>query len=326
MSRSALETARKNLLIGMVATAAVFSLDACQDAPSPLAPDATRAAKGSTGKPGTAEAVLFSGTKDGNEDIYSMSPDGSNIRRLTTDAGRDRDPDFAPGNRKMVFVHSAAGDGSHSELWTANADGSKAAQLTTLGSLASQPRYSPDGTKIAFAAIHDGSLKIYVVNADGTGLTLLTDFIGVSRSPAWSPDGTKIAFESDTSGVKSVYTMDTNGQNMKPLVTCFQQGCGEPSFSPDGSRVAVTDIGNGNVFVVIIAQQLSLGVGSSVVGKSSTRPTWTKDGTQVVFASNRGIENTFELYVGTPGDFSDTNVRRLTVFSPGQAQMPAYSR
>lgn len=54
-------------------------------------------------------------------------------------------------------------------------------------------------------------------------------------------------------------------------------------------------------------------------------PTWTKDGTQVVFSSSRGIEGNYELYIGTPGKVEATDVRRLTVFGPGSALFPVYS-
>jgi dipeptidyl aminopeptidase/acylaminoacyl peptidase len=128
MSHPALDLARRALLLGAVAAAGILAMDACSDAPSATSPD-LRGAKGGTGKPGSAETVLFTGTRNGNMDIYAMNPDGSNVRRLTTDTAADVAPDFAPDNRKFVFARSSAA--SLSELYTANADGSKQTKLTS---------------------------------------------------------------------------------------------------------------------------------------------------------------------------------------------------
>ena len=131
MSHTTLNSAIKKLLVGSLALTAA-TLTACQDE-SPVAPATdVRAAKGgSTGKPGAGEAVLFAGRKNGNQDIFSMNPDGSNVRRLTADTAHDVSPDFAPANRKFVWVRQS--DIDHSELFTANSDGSKPTQLTTMG-------------------------------------------------------------------------------------------------------------------------------------------------------------------------------------------------
>ncbi|HKH90465.1 MAG TPA: hypothetical protein VKA54_01615, partial [Gemmatimonadaceae bacterium] len=132
MSRFAFDFARRTLVAGTFAIAA--ALNACSsDASSPVAPEASASsAKGGGGKPGSAESVLFAGSAfDSNQEIYSMNPDGSNVRRLTNDSTSFKaDPDFAPGNRKFAFVRSTGG--ILSELWTANADGSKQTQLTSL--------------------------------------------------------------------------------------------------------------------------------------------------------------------------------------------------
>ena len=306
----------------------VALLAACGDeSPTPLAPaPAASLSKTGTGKPGTIETVLFVGSVDGNTDIYAMNPDGSNVRRLTTDPRTELQPDFAPDNRTFVFARLI--DNNHSELFTANADGSKEKQLTELGTFPLAPRYSPDGTKIAFTASVPGlGQEIFVMNADGTGVKQLTFVAAAHRFPTWSPDGKSIAFESDIGGTRSIRIMNADGLNERPLLPCFDLGCGQPAFSPVGNKIAVADFGAGNIAVFDLDNPAFglVGVGPIGVKGISTHPTWTKDGTRVVFASERGIEAGDELYIGTPGNEDPKSVRRLTVFSPGEAFQPSFS-
>jgi TolB protein len=333
MSHTTLDLAIKKLLVGSLALTAA-ALTACQDSTSPVDPATDiRTARSGTGKPGAAQTVLFAGYKDAqvNYDIYAMNPDGSNVRRLTTDTTKDVFPDFAPDNRKFVWVRSL--DGIRSELFTANYDGSKPTQLTRMGADVFEPRYSPDGTKIVFAAAvreqtDNGftvNYDIYVINVDGSGLTRLTYEKADDRAPAWSPNGQTIAFHSDRSGFNAIYRMNAGGLDVHLMVDCGTAGCVDPAFSPEGRRLAYADRTDNVIRVIDLdGENLPMAVGPATE-RLNRRPTWTKDGGKVVFASNRGIEETKELYVGTPGQTDIASVQRLTVFSPGEAEMPSYS-
>ena len=323
MSRFAFKFARRTLIAGTFAISA--ALVACSsDASSPVAPETSASSAKGGNKPGSAESVLFTGAAfDENPDIYSMNPDGSNVRRLTNDSTFETEPDFAPGNRKFVFVRALAS--FVSELWTANADGSKQTQLTSLGSRVFEPRYSPDGSKIAFVAEVELDNEIFVINADGTGLLRLTYAPGDDNSPTWTPDGSRIAFESRRGGSQRIYSMTAGGLDVKPIIDCAGVGCRQPAYSPDGTMIAAATSDAGNIIVFDMGDNIVLRVGPSMIGSSSSHPTWTKDGTRVLFHSDRGIEGTRELYVGTPGDLTPTSVKRLTLFSPGEATTPSYS-
>ena len=323
MSRSALEFARRNLIVGAFAIAA--ALNACSsDASSPVAPEASAsAAKGGGGKPGTAESVLFAGGAfDGGPDIYSMNPDGSNVRRLTTDSTSETEPDFAPGNRKFVFVRSS--DGFLSELWTANADGSKQTQLTSLGT-----RHVP-------AALLAGRVEDRV---RGGGRARLRDLRDQCRRDRLAADHVRTRrrqladldagrFADRVPELAQRYQLDLQhdgrGAGLELLLDCSGFGCRQPAYSPDGTKIAAAD-DDGNVLVFDLAQNVIRRVGPPTTGSTSSHPTWTKDGTRVLFDSDRGIEGTKELYVGTPGDLDPTSIKRLTLFSPGQARTPSYS-
>ncbi len=333
MSRFKL-TPRPTLL---VAALAATTLAACRDdVPSPIAPPvAASASKTGAGKPSTIETVLFTGVANVNADIYAMNPDGSNVRRLTTDSTLERSPSFSPDNRKIVYVRRREGDGPE-QLFTANPDGTKQTPLTMPGwaEAVDNPRYSPDGTKIAFEAtvrdtgdvLGDPNTDIFVINADGSGLTRLTYEASEDRQPAWSPDGKTIVFASARAGdgYMSIYTMTAGGLNVRLLVGCTAN-CLEPEFSPDGTRIAFASTLAGDIAVLTPATNSLVSVGPAPGVGVSRHPTWSRDGTRVVFASDRGAERTMELYAGVPGSSDASTVRRLTVFSPGVAVTPANS-
>jgi len=76
------------------------------------------------------------------------------------------------------------------------------------------PVPAPDGKfKIAFAALVQDDMDIFVVNPDGTGLVNLTQTPGHSESqPVWSHDGTAIAFsETDNQDIGVIRIQATGG-------------------------------------------------------------------------------------------------------------------
>lgn len=314
----------------------VAALAACQDdTPSPVAPPSgPLAARTGAGKPSTVETVVFAASEGGVSDIYSMSPDGTNIRRLTSDTTtEDVSPSFSPDNRKVVFVRRA-GEGP-SQLFTMNPDGTKQTALTPIAwnTFLDNPHYSPDGTKIVFqmttldpSGQGNENSDIYVINADGTGLTRLTYELAEDAEPAWSPDGKTIAFMSNrlAGDYFALYTMNAGGLDVRLIAACGTD-CLEPEFSPDGLSIAYASPANGRITVVNIATKYTFGVGPVWDLGESRHPTWSRDGTRVVFASDRGAEHRMELYSGIPANIDATSVRRLTVFSPGRAFAPSYS-
>jgi TolB protein len=80
--------------------------------------------------------IAFYSERDGNEEIYLMSPDGTNLRRLTRNKAEDWFPAWSPDGKWIVF--SSNRDGNH-EIYVmpapgpqaqVNADGSDQKRLT----------------------------------------------------------------------------------------------------------------------------------------------------------------------------------------------------
>jgi TolB protein len=193
------------------------------------ADDGTIVKKLTTGPGYNAEATLsnngkkivFTSSRDGDLDIYTMNADGSGTRRLTRTLGYDGGPFFSPDGKWIAYrshhpkseqeiakYKSLLAQGlvepSEMDLWVMHADGSKQKQITNLGGASFAPSFFPDKPRIIFSSNyeHAGSseFELYTVNRDGSSLERITFAGGFSAFPQFSPDGKKLVFISNRNG------------------------------------------------------------------------------------------------------------------------------
>jgi Tol biopolymer transport system component len=116
------------------------------------------------------KTIAFSRSTDAfNSDIFLMSTDGKNMRRLTrTQGGHDvqgeeHGPAWSPDGRTLVFVSNRDGN---LELYSIGRDGKNERRLTqTPRSNEDAPRFSRDGKRLLY--VHDG--LVATIKHDGTG-------------------------------------------------------------------------------------------------------------------------------------------------------------
>lgn len=212
-----------------------------------------------------------------------------------------------------------------SNIWVAAANGSGIKPLTSSETGSFDPAWSPDGSKIAFDSeddldgVSNANLtsNVWIMNADGTGVQPLTKLtlnqgnamLG-SYSPVWSPDSSKIAFLSlgaldgsnapDNPGPSfaiNLWVMNADGSAAKPLtrLTVMGAGCGDPVWSPDGSRIAYDAVraldGSNSIPVARNVWVINAdGSGDTPLTKytlaGSGQPAWSPDGSKILFSSS----------------------------------------
>ena len=210
----------------------IWSLDIAASAADPLNPRTTPvlATPGDirypTVSPDGTQIAFRAGDlveANGDEEIYVMNADGSDVRQLTHNSDFDSAPTWSPDGTRIAFEHADAatltpGSGTEPEqkdIFVMNADGSDVHQLVASPGKDEGPVWSPDGTKIAFSSDRDGQQEIYVMDADGSNQRRLTDNPARDESAEWQ------ALPFDTSG---------------------HHACGDDSLAPGGASSIVTEL------------------------------------------------------------------------------------
>jgi Tol biopolymer transport system component len=206
-------------------TAALFAL------PSP----ATAAFPGQNGR------IAFDRMRHGDQKIFSIKPTGRDARRLTSGQQFDEYPAYSPNGKRIVFNRFVDGD---DEIFLMRANGTHLKQVTTNHANELDPSFSPSGRRIVFMS--DGGSHqqqppygLFTIRRNGSHRHLV---IRSGSQPVFSPTGGRIAFvglggAGATTSNTNIFTISARGHH-KRQVTDSAVNDGEPSYSPDGKRIA----------------------------------------------------------------------------------------
>ena len=244
-------------------------------------------------------------------------------------------PQLSPDGQWVAYEVRTADpvkDKGNSHLWMSSWDGKQSVQLTNSDDSEHSPRWSPDGKYIGFLTARgeeDPPEQVWLLDRQGGEAKPLTGFNGDVVDFRWSPDGKKLAlivadedprkqhgadkdktpppividryyFKEDGSGYlgtqrRHLYVFDVatrKADNLTP--DRFDEG--QPSWSPDGSRIAFysnrnEDPDRNNEFGLYTIEPRS-GAAPQLVtkfqgdaGDSSwmSAPSWRHDGRELAF-------------------------------------------
>ena len=232
-------------------------------------------------------------------DVFTIRPDGSGSRRLTSGDADDIPLWSADGTMLVVVRAVYTETDTRWAVITMRPDGSRRDRLRprVLGSM-QHSDVSPDGTRLVYADMYDGDAGLPGPYASAirmldlrTGTrSRLTGYGTWNSGPAWSPDGTMIAFESSRDGDSEIFVMRADGSDLAQI-THNEINDFSPKWSLDGSRLALhtafpNELGGDD--------RTAIGVVGSDGGEVTflterprfdVRPVWSPDGSLILFSS-----------------------------------------
>lgn len=180
--------------------------------------------------------IAFASNRDGPDEIYVMSTDGSDQTRLTHNSAQDGSATWSPDGTRIAF-HSDRDN--NFDIYVMEADGWGQSRLTRDPADDGGPAWSPDGRSIAFISNRDGNFEIYVMNSDGSSQTNVTKHPANDFSPAWSSEAQEIVYFSDRDGNYEIYRMKADGTERVRLTDNQVQDF-RPAWEPSARIVQVS--------------------------------------------------------------------------------------
>jgi dipeptidyl aminopeptidase/acylaminoacyl peptidase len=173
-------------------------------------------------------------------DLYSVRPDGSGQRRLTSGVDLDSRPVVSPNGHFVVFERRATEAGP-ADLYTVGATGGGLRVLTTGEGDDHEVDFSPDGRTIVFvrtsAGPEGGNDDLYSIRPTGGRLARLTRTGGVDEfAPRYFAGGVLFSRGESTPGPAAyadIYTARSNGTKVKAQVAGVGSAYAE-DVTPDG--------------------------------------------------------------------------------------------
>jgi TolB protein len=257
-----------------------------------------------SGRGGGVIAYCYQPVTRGNtkKEIHAINADGSDdVRMIDTDLSLNHH-DWSPDAQKLAAVGYASE--TTWSIYVFDADGSNLTRLTSTSDVwDGDPAWSPDGARIVFTRVYpdqDNREEIWLMNSDGSD----QHWIGVEGGSAkWSPDGTRFIYHALKSDNYDIYTCNTDGTDEQQL-TSAPSGEIMPVYSPDGSRIAFTRVGDDSSDGVCIMDSDGTNIRRLTDGGA---PKWSPDGSLIAFHS--GPFGEWEVYII---DSDGTDVRQVT--------------
>jgi Tol biopolymer transport system component len=249
--------------------------------------------------------IVFVSNKSGNEDVWSMNLDGSELTQLTNDPGRDQYPAISPDGKKIAY---SADIGGTWQIVVMNWDGTNKQQITTGPNRHGFPTWSFDGKYIFIEVYIDENWEMFVMDSNGKNLKRLTNNPGIEDwHPCAHPFEYKVIYESGRVDSEEIWEIDINGKNARRI---SQPGMRYrvPKISIDGQKIVFMGYDSeGRVQTFIMDYSGENVVQLTNLDVSAGLPSISPDNKLIAFSSAGGAAEIFVMNVDGSSQTQLTN-------------------
>jgi Tol biopolymer transport system component len=193
--------------------------------------------------PGHNGLIAFSALTGDHQQIYTIRPNGHDMRQLTAYADADAwYPDWSPDGRRIAFEVDYP---DHCSIATMNADGGDVAELTGQANVCdATPTFTPDGRRIMFSHFDGTTSGAALWSMDLTGGDQRLVATAADYNPTVSPDGTRVSViqQPDTGGA-ALWVADVAGGAAQQLLSPDWAISVKHDWSPDGRHLLIAPHG-----------------------------------------------------------------------------------
>jgi len=248
------------------------------------------------------------------DQIFSINLDGTDMRLLSTGAGRCTCSYFLRDGRYLYSSTHLAGpdcppppDRSHGYVWpvysaydifAVDPKTGVVQRLTDNPGYDAETTESVDGSRLVFTSNRNGDLDLYTMRPDGTDVRRVTDRLGYDGGAFFSPDGKQLVFRS--------YLPKTAEEEAE-----YRQMLANDLVLPRHTDLFISNADGSNI------RQLTDN------GALDFAPYFTPDGKQIIFSSNLKNPNSFNFdlfLINTDG----SGLEQIT-FDQGFDSFPMFS-
>jgi TolB protein len=167
--------------------------------------------------------VVFTSTRNGDLDVFTMNADGTDVRQLTHELGYDGGAFFSDDGKKIAYrseqpktpeqiadykdlLSRGLIRPGNLEIWVMDSDGRNKLQVTHNGAANFAPYFFPGGAKRIIFASNMANQKdpsgfdLYGISVDGTDLEQITFHPDFDAFPMFSSDGKRLVWASNRNG------------------------------------------------------------------------------------------------------------------------------
>ena len=178
-------------------------------------------------------------------------------------------------------------------------------------------------TQIAFLSRQNKGTEIYVVDFDGENLKQVTNDKTLNLTPTWSPNGRWLAYTSYAGNNPDLVMIDNFGEKPKRTLLYLSGLNSAPSWSPVDNRLTLVLSKDDNSEIYTLSNNRTLRRLTRHFN-IDTSPTWSPDGKNIAFTSDRSGRGAPQIYIMDAHDGDKAGVQRIS-FDSSYNDDPAWS-